>query len=514
MSKIWRQALDFGARALSLFASILILSSYTSCTIAPRQPVSTIPIPETWQEGQGGEEGQELPETVGALDAIDLARWWKTYRDPLLHSLIERGIVNNLDMREATARIREARAVQTVAAAPQLPFLDWSSTYTRTRNSSATVSSASDDVLTRETHTTAGSSSTGLGLFGFGKDRNFYQSGLDASWELDFFGRIHWIVQAAGADVAAAEEDRRNILVTLLADIARNYVNLRGFQQRLAIARQNIQAQQESVEVTQARYQAGLTSALDMSQAQALLASTHSQVPSLQTEVKAGIHRLGVLLGSPPQALAGELSQERPIPMADLDGSLGLPSGLLRRRPDIRKAERELEATTARIGVAQADLFPRFSLTGRLGTQGLHFSDLWKEAALSWSTGPSVSWPIFDSGRIRANIKIQNARQEQALTRYERVILTSLEEVENALIAYAKETVRHRWLTDAVNANRTALEIANERYLNGLENYLNVVIAQRTLFTAQDELAQSQTALASQLIVLYKALGGGWKTSR
>ncbi len=483
-------------------ALLICLICFAACTVTPKQPITTVQIPQTWSQA---------PETAPKAHRLDLARWWETFQDPLLQSLIERGLTNNRDIRVATARIREARAARTVTAAAQWPFMGWSGAYTRTRSSSASASFSFDDFLTEETDTTTGSQNTTGSTFGFGEDRNFYQTGLDASWELDFFGRIHWSVQAAEADIAAAEEDRRDVLVTLLAEIARNYVDLRGFQQRLTIARQNIQAQQESVEVTQSRYQAGLTSGLDFAQAQALLASTRSRVPSLQTETTATMHRLGVLLGQPPQALAAELALERPVPMADLDGSLGLPSDLLRRRPDIRHAERELEAATARIGVAQADLFPRFSLTGRLGSQGLDFSDVWKDAGLAWSTGPTVSWPIFDMGRIRANIEVQDARQEQALARYEQAILTSLEEVENALVAYAQELVRQRWLTDSVNASQNAVEIATERYGSGLENYLSVVIAQRALYTAQDELAQSQTALASQVIALYKALGGGWQ---
>ena len=303
------------------------------------------------------------------------------------------------------------------------------------------------------------------------------------------------------------------MLVALLAEIARNYIALRGAQQRLRIAGQHIEAQQDSVEVTQSRYQAGLTSALDVAEAEALLANIRAQVPPLQTTVKQTLHRLSVLVGEPPTAFTSSLSQDYPIPQADLTSDIGLPSELLRRRPDIRQAERELEAATARVGVATTDLFPRLTLTGRLGTQGLDVTDLAKGAGLSWATGPALSWPVFDAGRIRAKvaaIKVQDARQAQALARYEQVILTGLEEVENALAAYSKEQARQQWLTASVAAHTDAVEIATDRYLSGLENYLSVALARRALHTAQDAFAQSQTALASHVVALYTALGGGW----
>ena len=209
-----------------------------------------------------------------------------------------------------------------------------------------------------------------------------------------------------------------------------------------------------------------------------------------------------------------ELSTPAPIPSAELDGSLGLPSELLRRRPDIRQAERELAAQTARLGVAIADLYPRFLLTGLVGLQSLDLPDLLTWSSRTWTIGPSVSWPVFDTGRIRANIRAQDARQEQALARYEQTILTSWEEVENALLAYIKERVRHRWLSAAVQASREATELASERYRSGLENFLNVVVAQRSLYDSQDARAQSEIAIASNLVALYKALGGGWVMTR
>ena len=474
-----------------------------ACTVTPKQPVASVTLPETWSE---------RPETATNAQPVELARWWNTFQDSALQALIERGIGQNRDIREATARVREARAARLVNLAPRWPRLGSSTSYTRSLSSRTTTSLSSNFLDDESTRTDNSESPVGTSL-GFGQERNFYQMGLDASWEIDLFGRLHWAERALGADISAAEEDRRAVLVALLAEIARTYIELRGAQQRLRIAQRHIQAQQDSVEVTQARYQAGLTSALDAAEAGALLANIRAQIPPLQTTVKQTLHRLSVLVGQPPAAFTPALSQDQPIPRADLASDIGLPSELLRRRPDIRRAERELEAATARVGVATTDLFPRLTLTGRLGTQGLDVTDLAKGAGLSWATGPALSWPVFDAGRIRAAIKVQDARQAQALARYEQVILTGLEEVENALVAYSQEQARQQWLTAAITAHTDAVEIATERYLSGLENYLSVALARRALHTAQDAFAQSQTALAAHVIALYTALGGGWDTT-
>ena len=372
----------------------------------------------------------------------------------------------------------------------------------------------SSDFLDDEaTRTDSSASPVGTSL-GFGQERNFYQMGLDASWELDLFGRLHWAEQALSADISAAEEDRRAVLVALLAENrAQLYCPARG-----ATATACRPAAYSSPARLGRGHPGALSSRADERpgrgpEAEALLANIRAQVPSLQTTVKHTLHRLSVLVGEPPAAFPPALSQDWPIPQADLAGDIGLPSELLRRRPDIRRAERELEAATARIGVATTDLFPRLTLTGRLGTQGLDVTDLAKGAGLSWATGPALSWPVFDAGRIRAAIKVQDARQAQALAHYEQVILSGLEEVENALVAYSKEQARQHWLTASITAHSDAVEIATERYLSGLENYLSVALARRALHTAQDAFAQSQAALAAHVIALYTALGGGWEAT-
>ena len=248
-----------------------------------------------------------------------------------------------------------------------------------------------------------------------------------------------------------------------------------------------------------------------MQQAAALLANTRSVIPLLESSIQASIHRLGVLLGQPPGALLAELSRQAPIPAAPPQVPAGLPSDLLRRRPNIQQAERQLAASTARIGVATADLFPKFSLTGVAGFQSISASDWFTGESKFWQVGPTVQWRLFEAGRIRANIRVQNARQDQALAAYEKTVLTSLEDVENSLVAYAKEQIRRRSIEDAVKSSQDSLHLANQLYSNGLASFINVLDAERSLYQAEDALVQSDKAVTQNVISLYKALGGGWE---
>jgi len=346
---------------------------------------------------------------------------------------------------------------------------------------------------------------------GVERTQNLFQAGFDATWEIDVFGGVRRAIEAAGADIQVAEENRRYVLVTLLSEVARNYIEARANQRRLDIVHGNIRSQADTLELTRTRFNAGLTSELDVAQAESQLASTQSQVPLLDILLRQAIHRLGVLLGQPPESLLEELNQDTPLPTIPPEIPLGLPSELLLRRPDIRRSERELAAATARIGVATAELFPRFSLTGSFGTQTDDMQHFLDRKSLFWSVGPNMSWPIFDAGRIRANIDVQDARQQQALALFQQTILTALEDVENTVVAYRQEQVRHRYLASAVQANRRAFQLANERYTKGLADFLSVLESQRSLYITEDALVQSEGQAVTNLIALYKALGGGWE---
>jgi NodT family efflux transporter outer membrane factor (OMF) lipoprotein len=471
-------------RRLRLSALGLLAFTIGGCSVGPNYKQPELGLPSRYGESTTRPSGEAT-------------RWWSTFKDPTLDSLVARATQNNLDLQLATARIREARAQRGVENAGFFPAVDAIGNYDHQRISRSTANN----------FTGGGGGSGG----GFKREFDFWEVGFDSTWEVDVFGGVRRAVEAADADIQASVEDRRDVLVTLLGDVARNYIELRGRQRQLSITRANLLSQQETLDLTRARFNAGLVGELDVARAQALVATTSAQVPAFEALIRQSIHRLGVLLGQEPSALAAELGPEGPIPLGVGLVPVGLPSDLLRHRADVRRAERQLAAQTARIGVATADLFPRFTLTGSFGWQSERFKDLADDDSLAWHIGPGVRWNIFDAGKIRSNINVQDARQEQALVQYRQVVLTSLEDVENALVNYDREQTRRVALAAAVDSNRRAVELANQLYSRGLVDYLNVQEAQRSLLAAEDQLVQSDTAVSSNLVALYKALGGGWE---
>ncbi len=469
------------AGSLALVAGLAL----SGCAVGPSYAPPDNAVPEAFTHT--GTEGFEAS-SVASASAVN-AEWWGMLGDPTLDALIRRAAMSNLDLRLATARVREARAQRGVVAADAYPQVSLDAQAARQQQSRTTEQSG----------------------FGSNDAYNLFQGGFDASWEIDVFGRIARNVEAADADIQAVEQARRDVLVVLVAEVARNYVELRGFQQRLNIARKNIAIQQETLELTRSRFKAGLTSDLDVAQAESSLASVQSQVPRLDQGMQEAMHRLGVLLGQQPTSLIAELSPPSAIPTVSGEIPIGLPSDLLRRRPDIRQAEREIAAATARIGVATSDLFPRFSLTGSFGFASEKVPSLLDGSSRFWSFGPSMRWPILEWGRIRQNIKVQEARTEQALTRYESVLLRSFEDVENALVAYTREQARLRSLEASLASNQRAFDLANQLYTAGLADFQRVLDSQRGLFLSEDAVIDSRRAVTSNLVAIYKALGGGWE---
>ena len=424
------------------------------------------------------------PVTFNGPEA-DLANWWKRFNDPALDSLIERAIAANLDVRTATSAVRQARYARGVTAAELFPQVNTSGGYRRGG--------------------AAGTGPTGL-----------YSAGLDASWEIDIFGGRRRAVEAADAQYHATIENRRDVLISVIAEVAVNYVNLRGTQRQIEIAQGNLKLQKKNAQLVRQLFNNGngFNSRLDVAQADASVASTASQIPSLEVSARQTIYAISVLLGQSPADLLPELSVQSPLPVAPVDVPLGLPSNLLQRRPDIRRAEAQLHVATAQIGVATADLFPRFSLTGSFGYQNGRAGSLFNYANSSWSFGPGVTWPLFDAGRIFNNIKVQDEAATQAILAYRSVVLTALQDVENSLVAYVKEYERRAALADAVTANQEALRLATLRYTNGETDFLQVLSAQQSLFSTENSLVQSDRTSVTNLIALYKALGGGWESDR
>jgi outer membrane protein, multidrug efflux system len=454
-------------------------------SVGPNYHAPETKAPAHWAEPLAGGETNSTAATTA---------WWKNFHDAELDSLITRAVSSNLDLRIAQSRVREARAQYSGVFADLWPTVDAGGSYARLR--------ASEHLPV-------------LGTVplppGASYEDNLHVAGFDASWEIDVFGGKRRAVEAAKAQLSGTEFGQRDVLVTLLGEVARNYVELRGYQKRLAIANQNIEAQEKSLAITQNRFTNGLATDLDVQQALTVLSTTRAAVPTLEGFIATTTHRVEVLLGQQPGALQTELAEAAPIPAQPPQVPVGLPSELLLRRPDVSRAERQLAAATANIGVAKSDLFPKFYLTGFAGLESASASDWFTSGSRFWSVGPTVQWRIFDAGRIRANIKVKNAQQEQALAAYEQTVLTAFEEVEDNLVLYAKEQVRRRSLQDAVNASQKSLDTANKLYASGLTDFIHVLDAERSLYQAQDALAQSDRTISANLIALYKSLGGGWE---
>jgi NodT family efflux transporter outer membrane factor (OMF) lipoprotein len=425
-----------------------------------------------------------------------VAEWWTSFNDPQLATLIRRAVEGNLDLQLAAARVTEARAARGIARAGLLPSMGAETSVTRNRlRALAAPASATAAVRTAQV------------------ELNNFEGQFDASWEPDVFGRLRQGLRAATADVEATEEARRAVLVTLLGDVGRSYAELRGLQLRVAIAEKNIRTQQETLEVTQARAKAGLATDLDVERATAQLETTRSIIPTLQSGIQAAIHRLSVLLGQDPGALATELSSSAPVPVTPPEVPVGLRSDLLQRRPDLRQLEAEIVSATAHVGEAKAEWFPRFQLFGTAGRQASQLHDITLGVGNFFSAGPAISVPVFTGGRIRSNIRMQDALLQQSVIRYRAAVLSALEETENALVSYSNEQSRRERLESAVQANEEAVKLSNERYRAGLTDFLAVLDAQRELYANEDLFTQSRTAQTLDLIALYKALGGGWQSS-
>ena len=466
----------------TVLAVVLLVGLQCGCTVGPDYHRPVVSANPAWNSPlQGGETNSE---------PVDAA-WWKSFHDAELDALIRRAAQSNLTLHIAEARVREARAQRGVVAAAEGPTIGPEGSYTRNR--------FSDNGFPPLPATTP-------------LDYDLYRAGFDASWEIDLFGGTRRAVEAANAGIAAAEFNRDDVLRSLFSEVARDYINLQAFQRRLVIAQKNIEAQREIVQRTLDRQRAGLTTELDVQQATALLKSTEAQVPTLETGFKDSAYQLDVLLGQTPGRMLGELTNSAGIPSAPPEVPVGLPSDLLLRRPDVRRAESQLAAATANIGVAKAGLFPRFSLIGVVGLQSISASDWWTSGSRFWSAGPTMTWPVFQSGRIRANIHVQNARQEQALASYDQAVLLAFADVERSLTAYAKEQIRRQSLTESVQANAKALALANDLYGHGLTDFLRVLASERGMYQSQDALVQSDQMVAVNLVALYKALGGGWKS--
>lgn len=463
--------------AASAVAALIVASG---CKVGPDYQRPEMLVPTTYASTR--------PTTVPTsqpLAAAELTKWWEQLGDAQLTSLIDRATKANLDLRVAASRVREAKAARGVSAAAGQPQANANGAYARQRTS--------DNVTNRQ-----------------GGEDDFYNAGFDASWEVDLFGGLKRAVEASDAQILLSIETQRDVLVSVQAEVASNYALLRYTQKRLEVATNAVRVQRESADLARSRFNAGLVSEVDVTRADAQVATTESQIPSFEATIRGAMYRLGVLLGVSPSALTAELETQKPIPLTPPEIPPGQPGDLLLRRPDIRAAEASLWAATANIGVAKSDLYPKFSLLGNIGLQSNTLHNWWDADSRAWSIGPQVSWSVLNGGRVNANIEVQNARQEQAMLRYQQTILSGVEEVENSLTQYGTEQRRRETLQRAVDANQRSVDLARELYTRGLADFTTVLDAERALYINQDLLVLSQGSVTTDAIAVYKALGGGW----
>lgn len=459
----------------------LLLSGTTvlaACTVGPNYERPEPAMPPGWA---GLDDATVTSRTDGG--APDIASWWTQFNDPMLTSLIERTDAGNLALAQAQDRIRQARAARIIAAAGLYPSVDASVAGARTRS----------NITGTQASTT-----------------NLFRAGFDAAWEIDVFGGTRRGVEAADAHIESAYFDRQSTLVTVNAEVAAAYFTLRGAQRELAVAKQNLAAQQQTLQVTQERFDAGFVGALDVANAKAQVGQTASQIPTFDALMHSSAYAIGVLLGQAPEELLAELTPEQALPAIPPSVPVGLPSDLLRRRPDIRKADADLHTATANIGVAVADQYPKFSLTGSIGMQGGTVASLGTLANRFWSIGPAVSIPLFTGGRVTGNMVQARAIADESMFAYRATVLTALQDVETSLVNFTREQQRSEALAESEAASEQAVATATDLYSAGKTDFLNVLTAQGQLYATQAALAQSQTAVGTDLVSLYKALGGGW----
>lgn len=508
-----------------------LLPMLLGCTVGPKfeQPAPWW-SPASWF----GSSPKQARISEPAAAPVD-PNWWDLFHDPELTSLENRVAGSNLDLRVTTIRLAESRAQLGVTRADLFPRVNADGSYTRERVSPLGAISAINGGSAGASGFAPSGSGGAFGSSGGGFGGNtgtlgafpaglatsgrtippfdLWQYGFDSSWELDLWGRVRREVESARASAVAAAENRRNTLVSVLAEVARDYIQLRGVQRNLQIVRENLGTAQESLRLTQERAAGGVTTDLDVANAQAQVNSTAAQIPGLEQQEAQTINALSLLLGQAPRTLQAELARPKPIPPVPPRVPVGLPSDLARRRADVRAAEAQLHAATADIGVAVASFFPSVSLSGSFGFQALTLAKTFSWDARQYGIGPTISLPIFQGGRLTATLDLRKQQQKEAAISYQRTVLQALHDVDNALIAYGTEQRRRDQLQQEVAASRRALDLARQRYTQGIATFLDVLDAERTVLAAEQQLNDSTTTVSTNLVALYKALGGGWETT-
>lgn len=464
---------------------LLVLAVCAGCYVGPDYKPVEMAVPAEWPsiERQDGSQGQ-------TAEADALAQWWTTLEDPVLSDLVERALANNKDLKIALTRVRQARAALGVVHKQLGPSVNGSALYRRSQTGMPTA----DD--------------PDPAPFSIGSD--YFNAGFDAAWEIDLFGKKHRSIEAAAAELEASGEGYRSVLVSMISETAGNYVRLRTLQKQLDIVSRNLEMQEKSLSLLEDKAAAGLVGSLQVQQSRYNVEGTRARIPGYRISIEESMNTLAILLGEMPGDLHEELSAPVPIPVTGVEIVVGIPADILRRRPDIRNAERALAAQTARIGVATADLYPSFSLSGALGLTSSSLDTFFSDESTTLNISPFISIPLFNRNKIRNQIEIQNAVQERTLIEYETTVLNAIKEVRDAIMAYGEEQKRYRMLEKGAAEARSALQIADERFRSGLADFLDVLDAQRALLSFEETQFSSRGTVTLDLIRLYKALGGGW----
>lgn len=477
-------------RDVALTAALVVFG-LSACSVGPDYKRPELDIAPAWVESDGG----------GATATEQ--EWWASFGDPVLAKLVERARTGAPRMREAIARLREARALRSGQKGRFFPSIGSEADYSNSR--------VSEHGFLEGLGSGSNADSGGVGAVFPGQQIDLFQVGFDAQWEIDVFGHVRRAVEAAGAEVEAAEAAAADVARSLAAETAREVVEVRSFDERLAIADRNIATQKETLDILQQQQRAGVASLADVARGDGQLAAVQSQVPMLRARRAASVHRLEALLAVRSGSLDAELGAGRGVPMPAMLPAAGVPADTLLHRPDVARAERELAAATARIGVARAELFPRFSLNGTFGMQSQSADNLLTTDSRFWYVGPGLRWPIFDAGRLCNAVKAADARTEQAAARYEIAVRGALADVEIAMSAFTQERERQQFLDRCAGDEQMAAAAQRDLYRSGLTDLLHVLDAERARYRAEEELAVSRAAVAEDAIALYKALGGGWK---
>jgi NodT family efflux transporter outer membrane factor (OMF) lipoprotein len=463
----------------------LSLLSLAACTVGPDFQRPEGPRVEAWASPQKAAPSQVV---TSPLDE----RWWDVFNDPQLSALSRRVLTDNLDLQLATSRLQQSRAARQVITAERYPTSSASGGYARKRNSGEGLNDPSGH--------------EGKSAF------NLWDAGFSASWELDFWGRVRRETEAADATLEVAENDRRGVLLSVLAETAQDYIQLRGVQSTRAVTEQNLDVARHSLKLSQLRLADGVATDLDVAEAAAQVATIESQLPALQQRQAQLINALSLLMGEPPQALHAELAADAPVPQTPSQVAIGLPSQLAERRPDIRQAEARLHAATASIGVAKGDFYPRITLSGNFGSQAMQLSDFGSWGSRQFGIGPQFSLPLFDGGRLRGMLHLRETQQQEAAVAYQQTVLRAWHEIDDQLTRYNSSQLRRDSLAEAVRQNQIALRTAQQQYVEGVVDFVNVLTVQGALLATQEQLVESSTGVSLAMVGLYKALGGGWES--